>query len=99
MKDQLVQDVARVFLCPGLWTTEEYVRQIESTGMQIISREQLAAEVVPTWDIAAKHARNSQWLLSILPGQFREFVDGIELMRQGYRSSQLTYSIIVATKP
>jgi len=99
MKDPLVRDVARVFLCPELWTIDEYVRQIESTGMEIASREQLAAEVVPTWDIAARHARNSQWLLTILPGQFREFVDGIELMRQGYRNGQLTYAIVVATKP
>src|SRR5262249_5482276 len=95
----LVRDVARVFLCPELWTTDEYVRQIESTGMQIASREQLAAEVVPTWDIAAKHARNSQWLLTILPSQFRAFVDGIELMRRGYHTGLLTYSILAATKP
>jgi len=99
MKDQLVQDVARVFLCPNLWTTEEYVQGIESAGMQVVSREQLTAEVLRTWELAARHARNSQWLLSILPAKFREFVNGIELMLEGYRSGRLTYSIVVAEKP
>lgn len=98
MEDQLIREVARLFLCPALLTTAEYVRQIESAGMQVVSCEQLAAEVVPTWDIAAKHARNAQWLLTILPAQFREFVAGIELMREGYRSGRLAYSIIVASK-
>jgi hypothetical protein len=65
----------------------------------VVSCEQLAAEVVRTWDIAAEHVRNSQWLLSILPAQFRQFAHGIELMREGYRSGQLNYSIMVATRP
>jgi tocopherol O-methyltransferase len=98
MEDQLIRDIARVFLCPSLWTAGEYVRGIEAAGMQVVSSEQLGAEVVPTWDIAARHARNSQWLLSILPAQFREFVDGIELMREGYRNGKLTYSIVVGMK-
>jgi tocopherol O-methyltransferase len=99
MRDQLVREVAGVFLCPELWTTGEYVRQIELAGMKVVSCEQLAAEVVRTWDIAAEHVRNSQWLLSILPAQFRQFAHGIELMREGYRSGQLNYSIVVATRP
>lgn len=98
MQDQLVRDIARVFLCPELWTTDEYVRQIELAGLQVVFREQLGAEVVRTWDIVAEHVRASQWLLSVLPAQFREFANGIELMREGYRGGQLTYSIVVATK-
>ncbi len=95
MQDQLVRGVARVFLCPQLWTTAEYVAQMELAGLQVVSCEQLGAEVVRTWDVVAEHVRNSQWLLSILPPQFREFAQGVELMREGYRSGQLTYSIVV----
>lgn len=95
MQDTLVPEIARVFLCPELWTTDEYVRQMESAGLQVVSCEQLGAEVMRTWDIVAEHARNSQWLLSILPPQFREFAQGVELMREGYGTGQLTYSIVV----
>lgn len=98
MLDPLIREVARVFLCPELWTAAEYISHMESAGMRVLSCEQLAAEVAPTWNVAAEHVRNSQWLLSILPSQFREFAQGIELMREGYRNGQLKYSIIVATR-
>lgn len=98
MQDQLIDNIARVFLFPELWTMAEYVQQIESAGMKVVSCEQLASDVARTWDLAAEQISESRWLLSILPDQFREFVDGIELMREGYRSGQLTYSVIVATR-
>jgi len=98
MRDPIIRDIAHVFLCPELWTTAQYVEQVKSAGMEIVSQEQLAAEVLPTWDILAGRVRNWRWLLLILPAQFRAFADGIELMREGYRSGQLTYSIVVASK-
>jgi len=98
MRDQLIGDIARVFLFPDLWTTDEHLQHIESAGLQVVSSEQLSSQVARTWDVAAEQVRSSQWLLALLPSQFREFVDGIELMREGYRSGQLTYSVIVATK-
>jgi len=98
MKDALVQEVARIFLCPELWTPEEYAREIEATGLKISSREELADEVVRTWDISAQQIHKSRWMLSILPAAFTEFTKGIELMREGYRNGQLKYSIIVANK-
>ena len=98
MQEPLIRDIARTFLCPGLWPATEYVRQIELAGMNVISCEELAAEVVRTWDLAAESVRRSSLLLSILPAEFREFARGIELMREGYSNRQLTYSIIVAEK-
>jgi tocopherol O-methyltransferase len=98
MQQQLIRDIARIFLCPQLWPAEEHVRQIELAGMKVISCEQLAAEVVRTWDLAAESVRQSGVLLSILPAEFREFAQGIELMREGYGNGELTYSIIVAGK-
>lgn len=98
MQNQLVANITRVLLFPELWTTDEYVRQIELAGMQVVSAEQLVSEVARTWDLGADQLRNSWWLLALLPSQFREFADGMELIREGYRSGQLTYSVIVATK-
>lgn len=98
MKDDLVCEIARIFLCPELWTADEYEGEIAAAGLKIVSREQLAAEVVRTWDISAEHIQKARWLLSVLPSQFREFAQGVELIRQGYRSGQFSYSILVAEK-
>ena len=99
MQDQLIRDVAHVFLCPELWTAAEYVQHIESAGLQLASCEELADEVVATWDIAAERVRKAEWLLAMLPASFHEFTNGMQLMREGYRNGQLKYSIIVAAKP
>lgn len=98
MQHELIQNIARVFLCPELLTAEQYIEQIEDAGLRIISREQLASEVAPTWAICAQHVHQAGPLLSFLPHQFHEFAQGIELMRQGYRTGQLGYSVIVAEK-
>lgn len=98
MQHELIRDIAKVFLCPQLWPAEEYIRHIELAGMQVVSCEQLSMEVARTWDLAGDRVRRSGLLLSILPAEFREFAHGIELMREGYKSGRLTYSIIVARK-
>ena len=99
MRDNLIRNIAEAFLCPELWTAAEYAHQIESAGMRVVCAEELASEVARTWDLAAERIRKSRWLLLILPGQYREFVGGVELMREAYRTGQLTYSVVVAKKP
>ena len=98
MQQELIRNIAEVFLCPELLTAEEYAQHIQSAGMKIVSSEQLASEVSPTWDICSRHVHAAGPLLSFLPQEFRKFTEGIELMREGYSSGQLTYSIIVAGK-
>lgn len=98
MEDELIRDIAEAFLCPQLQTAGQYTEQIEAAGMKVIHNEALAAEVAPTWDICSQHARTAQPLLPMLPAKFREFAQGIELMRAGYRNGQLIYSVIVARK-
>ena len=98
MQHELIRQIAKVFLCPELLATDEYAQHIEDAGLKLLSREQLAAEVAPTWDICAKQIHAARPLLPFLPGKFREFAEGIELMREGYSSGQLTYSILVAGK-
>ena len=99
MKDRLIREIARVFLCPELWTADEYTIQIEAAGLRVTSCEQLSTEVVRTWDICAEQVRRSRWLLAVLPAAFSEFAQGIELMREGFCSGQLAYTILVAQKP
>jgi tocopherol O-methyltransferase len=98
MEHKLIRDIAETFLCPELQTTGQYAEQIEAAGMKVIHDEELASEVVPTWDICSEHARTGRPLLAMLPAKFREFAEGIELMREGYRNGQLAYSVIVARK-
>lgn len=99
MQQELIRNISEVFLCPELLTAEEYAQQIEAAGMQIVSSEQLSSEVSPTWDICSRHVHAAGPLLSYLPQEFRKFAEGIELMREGYSSGQLTYLVIVAEKP
>jgi tocopherol O-methyltransferase len=98
MKHDLICRIAEVFLCPELQTAGLYVEQIEAAGMQVVYCEELADAVVPTWDICSEHARIARKLLPLLPAKFQQFAEGIELMRKGYRSGQLTYSVMVARK-
>ena len=98
MQNELVRNIAQIFLCPELWTADEYVREIEAAGMKIVSREQLAAEVARTWEISAEQVRNSRALLAVLPAAFRQFARGIDLIREGYRTGQFAYSILIASK-
>jgi len=99
MQNELVRNIAQIFLCPELWTADQYVREIEAAGMKIVSREQLAAEVARTWEISAEQVRNSRALLAVLPAAFRQFARGIDLIREGYRTGQFAYSILIASKP
>lgn len=98
MEDELIQEIARVFLCPELQTATDYAQQMEAAGLEVIHSEDLADEVVPTWDICSEHARAARPLLSLFPEKFRSFAEGVELMRQGYRNGKLLYSVIVARR-
>jgi hypothetical protein len=48
--------------------------------------------------ICTKRVAAFRTLLRMLPHQYQEFVQGIELMRQGYERGELSYSLMVAEK-
>ncbi|HEX7287440.1 MAG TPA: class I SAM-dependent methyltransferase [Candidatus Angelobacter sp.] len=98
MEHQLIREIAHVFLCPELLTTEQYSAQIQAAGLNVLQTEEIGPLVARTWDLCAAHARLAAPLLPALPEKFRSFAQGIELMRQGFRSGQLNYSIVVAGK-
>lgn len=98
MRNELIHEIAEVFLCPELLTIEEYTAQIRAAGLHVLHAEEIGGKVARTWDLCAEHALLAAPLLSVLPQKFRSFAQGIELMREGFRSGALNYSILVAGK-
>jgi tocopherol O-methyltransferase len=96
MDRPLVCDVARVFLCPELWTAEQYQSAIESAGMSVRHREDLTARVLSTWEICQQRASAASIAVKLLPRAAREFVEGIDIILDAYRSGDLTYTVIAA---
>jgi tocopherol O-methyltransferase len=93
-----VCQVARAFLCPELWTAKQYQGGIESSGMRIRSCEDLSHQVVHTWEICQHRARSAAPVVKLLPRAAREFVAGVDIILQAYRSGDLTYTLLVAEK-
>ena len=91
-----VAEVARAFLCPELWTSEQYREAIESTGMKVSHCEDLTAQVVRTWEICQQHAKKAAPVVKLLPRAAREFVEGIDSILDAYGSGDLTYTVITA---
>jgi tocopherol O-methyltransferase len=94
-----VREVGRAFLCPELWTAEQYQSAIESTGMKVRHREDLTGKIVSTWEICQERARSARMAVKLLPRAAREFVEGIDIILDAYRSGDLTYTVIAADRP
>ena len=99
MDRPLVREVGRAFLCPELWTAEQYQSAIESSGMRVRKRENLTSRILSTWEICQERARAASVAVKLLPRAAREFVEGIDIILDAYRSGDLTYSVIVADRP
>lgn len=98
MSSPKVGEVARAFLCPELWTPEQYRAAITVTGMQVTNCEDLTAKIIRTWEICQQHARTAKAVVRLLPQAAREFVEGIDIILDAYRSGDLTYTVITARK-
>jgi hypothetical protein len=98
MQSPRVREVARAFLCPELWTAEQYAEAIESAGMTALVRQDLTAKVTHTWEICRDHARAARRILKLLPRAAREFVEGIDIILDAYGSGDLSYTVLSARK-
>ena len=98
MEHHRVREVARAFLCPELWTAERYSEAIGATGMRIKSLENLTSQVIRTWEICEERARLAGPIVGLLPKAAREFVEGIGIILDAYRSGDLTYTVLTAEK-
>jgi tocopherol O-methyltransferase len=99
MDRPLVREVGRAFLCPELWTAEQYQSVIESTGMRVRKRENLTSRILSTWEICQERARAASAAVKLLPRAARKFVEGIDIILEAYRSGDLAYTVIVADRP
>jgi tocopherol O-methyltransferase len=98
MDQPRVRELARAFLCPELWTAEQYQAGIRSTGMTLTRREDLTEHVVRTWEICRERARIASAVVKLLPRAAREFIDGIDIILDAYCSGDLTYTVLLARK-
>lgn len=98
MQHAVVREIAEVFLCPELLTAADYRELIEAAGLSVTSVENVGPKVARTWDICAGQARLMSPVTAVLPPKFRSFAQGIDVMRRGYRTGELNYSILVAKK-
>jgi len=94
-----VAGVARAFLCPELWSAEQYESAIESAGMRVTCREDLSASVMHTWEICRNRVSVARPVLKLMPRAVQEFAAGMDLILEAYRSGDLTYTVISAGLP
>jgi tocopherol O-methyltransferase len=93
-----VREVARAFLCPELWTAEQYCAAVRLAGMGVKHCDDVTGKVVRTWEICQDRARAASIAVKLLPRAVREFVEGIDIILDAYRSGDLSYTVLVAEK-
>ena len=94
-----VVEVAQAFLCPELWTREQYELAIESAGLNVAYTEDLSANVMHTWEICRDRVAMAKPVLKLMPRAVQEFAAGMDLILEAYRSGDLTYTVISAGLP
>ncbi len=98
MEKARVRQVAKEFLCPELWTAQQYRAALEAAGLRTTHQEDLTEKIVHTWEICQGHARLASPIVRLLPQAAREFVEGIDTILDAYQSGDLTYTVLVAQK-
>ena len=99
MRSTQVREVARRFLCPQLWTSEQCESSITAAGLKVRTAEDLSRSVMRTWEICSQRAQAAKMAVQLLPAAAREFVAGIEVILETYRRGELGYAVITAEKP
>jgi cyclopropane fatty-acyl-phospholipid synthase-like methyltransferase len=96
MDNPRVGEVARIFLCPELWTAEQYASAIESAGMRVTCCEDLSANAIRTWEVCRERVAMAKPVFKLMPRAVQEFAAGMDLILEAYRSGDLTYTVMSA---
>ncbi|MEN6425325.1 MAG: class I SAM-dependent methyltransferase [Phycisphaerales bacterium] len=97
---QLVRDVCEAALCPALLTMDEQLSTLEAAGLQVVQADNIAANVLPTWEHCNKLVTSpvARMFLYTKGSKLRRFVDSFPLLERGYREGALAYGMIVAAR-
>jgi len=98
MHHERVAAVANAFLCPALQTSDDYAAQMLASGLHVETIEDLTGSVERTWEICRDRSRAASSIVPLLPRAVRNFVAGIDVILDAYRSRELTYTVLVARK-
>lgn len=93
-----VREVAQRFVCPGLWTAGQYSSAMEAAGMKVRHSEDLTSRVLRTWEICQERAEAAGPIIRLLPKAAREFIEGIPVILDAYRSGDLSYTVLAADR-
>ena len=93
-----VREVARAFLCPELWTAEQYRSAVESAGMRVEIVRRFKRESSAHMGSVSGAARSAAPVVKLLPSAAREFVEGVDIILDAYRSGDLTYTVLAAER-
>ena len=99
MATERVRAVARDFLCPELWTARQYQEAAGDAGLVVTRTEDLTHNIIRTWEICRERAQAAGPMLSLMPRSVRQFVGGIDVILDAYRSGDLSYTVLAAEKP
>jgi tocopherol O-methyltransferase len=94
----LMRDLARLTVCPGFQTAQEYEAQMEAAGLTVKVSEDLTPNVLPTWEICRRRVARVRLLWRVLPLEIQDFIHAIPLVSEAYRCGLMSYMIIVGEK-
>jgi hypothetical protein len=96
MNNSRVAAVAQAFLCPELWTPEQYESAIESAGLQVTCSKDLTANVRHTWEICRDRVAMAKPVLKLMPRAVQEFAAGMDVILDAYSLGDLSYTVMSA---
>jgi tocopherol O-methyltransferase len=73
MQSPRVRAVAEAFLCPELWTAEQYGRVMRDAGFLTVTNEDLTERVMRTWEICRERAATVPAVVGLMPKVVRDF--------------------------
>jgi tocopherol O-methyltransferase len=94
----LVRELARLTVCPGFQTAEDYAKQLCRAGLDITGVIDCSQNVLPSWEISYRRVTRMRLLWPLMPAEIRSFLCAIPLMIEAYRRGLMSYKVLIAEK-